>query len=343
MRLAALAVLAALLAPSAMALTVGEKAPPILAESWINGDPVDPSKPDGKTIYVVEFWATWCPPCKKSIPHLNELSQQFKDNGLVIVGITDEPESTVRPFATKLNVQYRLAIDTNRASAATYMSEVSGIPHAFIVDTNGVVLWEGHPMAGLDEALQKIVDGTYSLANVQSNLQADSELEDVLATGDLKKALEKVNELIQKEPKNFDYYQLKLGLLVQDEQLDQIRPLYRAMYDACGDSAENLNTLAWMAATSPFTMADLDVAWKAAQRAVELSNREESAVLDTLARVQYALCNLDEAVSLQREALAKAKDDDEKADLQATLSYYESIRDIRDQTATGGKPAGEKP
>ncbi|MBI3039861.1 TlpA family protein disulfide reductase, partial [bacterium] len=58
------------------------KAPPeIKAEEWINSEPLSLASLTGK-IVVVEFWATWCPPCRQSIPHLIELSKQFKDKNV---------------------------------------------------------------------------------------------------------------------------------------------------------------------------------------------------------------------------------------------------------------------
>ena len=129
-------------------LEPGDKAPDLTGDVWINGNAVNPAKPDGKTTYVIEFWATWCPPCKRSIPQLNKLFEQYKDKHVVIVGVTSEAEETVRPFIEKMDMKYLVAIDTNRTFSETYMDGVPGIPHAFIIDTNGMVVWSGHPADG---------------------------------------------------------------------------------------------------------------------------------------------------------------------------------------------------
>ena len=55
---------------------------------------------EGKT-YVIEFWATWCPPCRKSIPHLNELSKSLKRKGVTFVGVSDEKPDVVASFVKK--------------------------------------------------------------------------------------------------------------------------------------------------------------------------------------------------------------------------------------------------
>ncbi len=336
----AITVLATILAATCQAIDLGDKAPDLTADIWINGDAVNPAEPDGKTVYVVEFWATWCPPCKRSIPELNGLFEEYKDKNVVIIGVTSEAEDTVRPFIDKMEMKYVVAIDTNRSFADTYMEGVQGIPHAFIVDTNGIVVWSGHPSAGLKDSLSEVIAGTYDMETALMSKGEDEELQKLLMAGDYEKALETLDKLLANDRRNPEYYELKIGLLAQIGKLDKARSLYKEMFDVFADSAEDLNTLSWMAVTSPFEMCDLEIAWKAAIRATELSKRENSAILDTLARVYYAAGLLDLAVKTQNEAMERITGDEDKESLKATLDYYTSAAALRAQIEAAEKEAG---
>ncbi len=73
----------------------------------------------GGKVTVVEFWATWCPPCKVAIPHLNKLYvNKYKARGVQLVGVTKEDEGTVKPFIAERKAQftYPVAIDGTGAS-----------------------------------------------------------------------------------------------------------------------------------------------------------------------------------------------------------------------------------
>jgi len=103
---------------------------------------------------IVEFWATWCPPCRTSIPHLNEINKKFKDKGLVVIGISDESKEVVEKFQKTLPMDYHVAVGGKEIEKKI---GINGIPHAFIVGKDGKVVWEGHPMKLTDSDIEKVL------------------------------------------------------------------------------------------------------------------------------------------------------------------------------------------
>jgi thiol-disulfide isomerase/thioredoxin len=143
---------------------LGDAAYPLTALTWVKGDPVTFSP--GK-VYVVEFWATWCPPCRKSIPHLTALQKKHKDR-VVFVGVSTEEPSVVKPFVESQgdNMDYTVAIDPTGAVSKGYMTAFGqgGIPTAFVVDAAGKIVWLGHPLGGLDAVLDQVLAGTSAIS-----------------------------------------------------------------------------------------------------------------------------------------------------------------------------------
>jgi len=153
-------------------LTVGDPAPKLQVAKWVQGDPV--KEFDTNHVYIVEFWATWCGPCRASIPHLNELWQKFKDRGLIAIGqdAWEQDDSAVAPFVKKMGDQmtYRVALDdksqeTNGIMAVNWMkaADQNGIPTAFVVNKQGRIAWIGHPMGLNEQILEDILAGRFDI------------------------------------------------------------------------------------------------------------------------------------------------------------------------------------
>src|ERR671913_511304 len=66
-------------------LRVGDPAPPLEVERWVKGAPID--RFERGTVYVLEFWATWCTTCISEIPHVTELAKKYRDQGVVVIGL----------------------------------------------------------------------------------------------------------------------------------------------------------------------------------------------------------------------------------------------------------------
>ena len=283
---------------------LGKPAAPLTGLQWIKGEPVKMKK---GSVYVVEFWATWCGPCLKSIPHLTELQHQFEDKGVTIVGISTENAETVKPFVADKGdtMNYSVAVDPARKVSKGYMQAfgVRGIPHAFVVGKDGNLLWHGHPMAGLDAVLEQVVAG------------------------------------------QFDYVGYAKKQVAQEKEQARVLKLFKAYFTTVGtdrdeaaqiglqlvdgpDNAMMLNALAWRILTDvPQDQRDLELARSAAAKAVKLTEEKNSSVLDTHARVLYELGKkyVTDAVTQQKKAVALAEGNDEmRRRLEEALERYES-------------------
>lgn len=145
-------------------LEVGDKAPTKLPSAWIKGERV-PSL-DPKKTYVIEFWATWCPPCVESIPHLTELQAKLKDKGVTILGVhhvngVEAADAFVRKQGKKM--EYSVAKDTNGSVGKAWLTaaEQRGIPCAFVV-TGGKVAYIGHPMNLTEAKISGLIEAARS-------------------------------------------------------------------------------------------------------------------------------------------------------------------------------------
>jgi peroxiredoxin len=87
------------------------------------------------SVVALNFWATWCPPCRKEMPDLDSLYKQFKDQGLVILAVSDEGADKVKPFITQQKVTYPILLDPGRK--VNELFEIEGIPKTFVYDRSG--------------------------------------------------------------------------------------------------------------------------------------------------------------------------------------------------------------
>ncbi len=108
---AAVAIACAGASARAQTLGIGDPAPKLEVKSFVKGEPVKAFEP-GKS-YVVEFWATWCGPCKTSIPHLTELQKKHPEATFIGVSVFEREPAGVEPFVKEMGdkMAYRVAMD----------------------------------------------------------------------------------------------------------------------------------------------------------------------------------------------------------------------------------------
>lgn len=291
-------VLATTIIPLA-ALDVGDAAPVLgSGVTMIKGEA--PAAVSGDQVSVVEFWATWCPPCVKSIPHLSEL--QAKHPGVQFIGLSDEDEATVRPFveAKGAAMAYRVGL-VDQATRTAYMDGVPGIPHAFIVGKGGKVLWHGHPME-MDQPLADIVAGTFDADRAAKISGLEDRLQKSLQgrQPDLAAAKKLIADLLALNPVHDRALGIGIRIHEHEENVKGLRDFLEAIpVDRL--SAAQANELAWnRAVAEDLRTRNLDLALRFAEHALALD--EDAAILDTRARVHYAMGRLDLAIADQERA-----------------------------------------
>jgi len=340
-------------------LSVGDKAPGIRVAKFVKGSPVT-SFEKGK-VYVVEFWATWCGPCKTSIPHLTELQKKHKDSVTMIgVSVWEQDQAAVQPFVDKMGdkMDYRVAIDDVSGSSKGFMAEnwmtaakQGGIPSAFIVDGTGTIAWIGHPM-GMDKPLQQIIDGKYDTKaaaieakaesekeakaekEMEANQEAFTSLNKAVRRKNFDEALKIIADLntkapsmkVQLESMKTQIQGMQFKELLVGEKKDTAAAYKLATELSDGpmkDDAMGLNTIAWTILDEDgVEKRDLDMALKLAERAVELSKGASGMILDTLGRAYFEKGDLVKAVETQEKAVKHAEDDDTKEQLSEALAKY---------------------
>lgn len=284
---------------------LGQPAAKLDGLTWIKGQPV--TFQSGK-IYVVEFWATWCGPCKLSIPHLTKIQKQYQEKGVTVIGVSNEKNNleTVKEFVAEQGdkMDYAVAVDTTGKVNSGYMEAYGQqyIPTAFIVDGTGKVVWYGNPLEDLEGVLAQVTAGTFDLA---AYAKAKAERE----------ALER-----QVKTMVWDY----IDAVRAGKPIDQTRPMAAKLIEIAPAGA--LNQMAWYLLTEieePYR--DYPIALKMAEKANTLTGDKEAAYLDTYALALFKNNKIAEAIAVQTRAVELAADDEVmKDELQGRLKEFKA-------------------
>lgn len=334
---------------AAQKLKMGDPAPRLEVKQFLKGAPVKALE-KGK-MYVVEFWATWCGPCRQTIPHLSELQKKFPAVTFIGVSIWEESQAGVAPFVKQMGnkMEYRVAMDAvapndrggrSGKMATNWMQAAgqNGIPSAFIINKEGKVAWIGHPGA-MEEPLSQIVAGKYNLQRAAAQKQQESrkqarmmELAKKVQAAEQAKnpkaALAAVNQAFKEDPaleRMLGTY--KLNLLTRTDMAQATAYGNRLVDGPYKSNPEALNQIAWtlVAPEAPKPskqMAALSL--KAALKADTLSKGKNPAVADTLARAYFVNGNAAKAYETQQRAIALAKGTplEKRPDLPQRLAEY---------------------
>ena len=107
---------------------------------------------------LINFWATWCPPCREEIPGLINLQEKFKDKSFTILGVdVGESKTKASNFAEKIGINYPVVLDFDMSVSEHY--SVVGIPTSLLVSSAGKILGEYHSYTpDLEAAVEKVLE-----------------------------------------------------------------------------------------------------------------------------------------------------------------------------------------
>jgi thiol-disulfide isomerase/thioredoxin len=340
---AALAIAWASSSAHAQTLGIGDPAPQLQVKSFVKGEPVKELQA-GKN-YVVEFWATWCGPCKATIPHLTGLQKKNPDVTFIGVSVFENDQSEVEPFVKEMGdkMDYRVALDAvpagkgrgDGAMAKTWMEAAGqeGIPTAFIVNKEGKIAWIGHPTE-LERPLGKVIAGTWDPRKEKEDQdkfkKLASKLQSAQRSGDSKEILDTIDEIVAVRPDlETRLGAMKLPALLKLDQQDKALELGKTLEKTeLGEQAEGLNLIAWSIVDPDSGVKPkaelIKFALDLARKADEKSDRKNGAIADTLAKAYFDSGDVSKALETQERAvrLIKESGDDVDPGMKERLEKY---------------------
>ncbi len=337
--------------PACALLQVGDKAPPLKVTDWVQGKPFDIQK-DGKgKVILLEFWATWCAPCIQIIPDTNELARRYKDNGLVVIGVTDAGQGqtlrTVQDFVASQGkrMRYRVAFDSTQESFQTYVTGTGGmgIPHAVVIGKDGKIKWIGHPAdPEMRETIIDLLLDRYDPAKMEKRAAMNARIEPLLNelysslnAGDWAKSMSLTDAILAIDPANMEALQLRV--IVMTEELDSTSDLRSWARDFITKHADDSDALAKLAgllmAMPDITDREPALALQAAEQAYKADGKD-ARVVQTLASVYFGIGDVDAAVNYQEKAV-EVSNPLEQSEAREYLEFYKTCQKLAAKPASG--------
>jgi thiol-disulfide isomerase/thioredoxin len=310
-------------------LSVGDPAPKLSIAKWLKGKKAKikvkkskkkktkESKKPGK-VYVIEFWATWCAPCRESIPRLNDLQRRYRDKGVTAIGVTTEDENNtldmVKAFVNEWGdkMDYTVAFDRKDSTYAKYMTAAgqSGIPTVFVVEQTGHIAWIGSPFDGLDYVVEEIVSGRYDLEMAKQVAPLERQVLDAQMLSNWKAMATNAEKWLELRPDDYraQRYLLLASLPAALNQADQARKLADKLISQNEDRPWALNEIAQLLISENNKQKMNDLSLAAVDRVLQKEPANVAARVTRIKVLVYSDRRSDVA-AYAKESLAILKED----------------------------------
>ncbi|MBN1627294.1 MAG: redoxin domain-containing protein [Deltaproteobacteria bacterium] len=301
-------------------LNIGEPAPSLEGTHWIKGKAYDFKK----QVTIVEFWRTTCGSCRSQIPHLTSLQHTYGDR-LSVITVSRDSVEKLEEYIKANGDQMDFAVGSvTKEVGDTYMSGVPGVPYAFIINRDGLIVWKGHP-SKIDDILSKTIDGMIDMEQLKKIDRLETSLNDALETNDPNIIAPADSNLLAADPGNELGLEIGMRLAIYNEEPGMVKEMFDNI-NFTGLSSRNANIFAKMLVTeSDLEYRYPDAAFRFSVHALK-QDPENGSYMDVFARVLYCLADLDNAIIWEKKAISLNPDN---SSFQKNLDYYLSLKATR--------------